>query len=72
MISSDNATVAERIALALKRHGVDIIFAQSLPSAIILAAETIGVDLGSGGAVSTVWTCDLSAEYVRINADYRT
>jgi glutamate N-acetyltransferase/amino-acid N-acetyltransferase len=30
------------------------------------------VDLGSGDASSTVWTCDLSAEYVRINADYRT
>ncbi len=33
---------------------------------------TVGVDLGSGSASSTVWTCDLSAEYVRINADYRT
>ncbi|MCU1382762.1 MAG: argJ [Acidobacteria bacterium] len=33
---------------------------------------TIGVDLGSGTAASRVWTCDLSAEYVRINADYRT
>jgi glutamate N-acetyltransferase / amino-acid N-acetyltransferase len=33
---------------------------------------TIGVDLGSGSASSRVWTCDLSAEYVRINADYRT
>ena len=33
---------------------------------------TIGVDLGSGAASATVWTCDLSAEYVRINADYRT
>jgi glutamate N-acetyltransferase/amino-acid N-acetyltransferase len=33
---------------------------------------TVGVDLGSGTASSTVWTCDLSAEYVRINADYRT
>src|SRR5690242_21880159 len=33
---------------------------------------TVGVDLGVGGAESTVWTCDLSAEYVRINADYRT
>ena len=32
----------------------------------------ISVDLGSGTASSTVWTCDLSAEYVRINADYRT
>ncbi len=33
---------------------------------------TIGVDLGAGRATATVWTCDLSAEYVRINADYRT
>jgi glutamate N-acetyltransferase/amino-acid N-acetyltransferase len=33
---------------------------------------TVAVDLGAGGASSTVWTCDLSAEYVRINADYRT
>jgi glutamate N-acetyltransferase / amino-acid N-acetyltransferase len=33
---------------------------------------TVGVDLGAGSAASTVWTCDLSAEYVRINADYRT
>jgi len=33
---------------------------------------TVGVHLGVGTAASTVWTCDLSAEYVRINADYRT
>jgi glutamate N-acetyltransferase/amino-acid N-acetyltransferase len=30
------------------------------------------VDLGAGTASSTVWTCDLSAEYVRINSEYRT
>jgi glutamate N-acetyltransferase/amino-acid N-acetyltransferase len=31
------------------------------------------VDLGTGGrGRSRMWTCDLSAEYVRINADYRT
>jgi len=33
---------------------------------------TILVDLGVGNASSSVWTCDLSADYVRINADYRT
>jgi glutamate N-acetyltransferase / amino-acid N-acetyltransferase len=33
---------------------------------------TLAVDLGAGRASSTVWTCDLSAEYVRINAEYRT
>lgn len=31
------------------------------------------VDLGAGGSHgATIWTCDLSAEYVRINAEYRT
>ena len=33
---------------------------------------SVSVDLGAGAASSTVWTCDLSAEYVRINAEYRT
>jgi glutamate N-acetyltransferase / amino-acid N-acetyltransferase len=31
------------------------------------------VDLGTGGpGRARMWSCDLSAEYVRINADYRT
>jgi glutamate N-acetyltransferase/amino-acid N-acetyltransferase len=34
---------------------------------------TVAVDLGTGGAhAATMWTCDFSAEYVRINAEYRT
>jgi glutamate N-acetyltransferase/amino-acid N-acetyltransferase len=34
---------------------------------------TIEVHLGTGGgAAATIWTCDLSAEYVRINGEYRT
>jgi glutamate N-acetyltransferase/amino-acid N-acetyltransferase len=32
----------------------------------------VSVDLGAGSASSTVWTCDLTAEYIRINAEYRT
>jgi len=32
----------------------------------------IRVELGMGEARTRVWTCDLSHEYVRINADYRT
>jgi glutamate N-acetyltransferase/amino-acid N-acetyltransferase len=33
----------------------------------------IDVSLGTGGQQSaTIWTCDLSAEYVRINGEYRT
>lgn len=30
------------------------------------------VELGRGNASETLWTCDLSHEYVRINAEYRT
>lgn len=33
---------------------------------------TIRVILGRGGASATVWTSDLSYDYVRINAEYRT
>ena len=33
---------------------------------------TIRVDLGRGGAKDTVYTCDLSYDYVKINADYRS
>jgi glutamate N-acetyltransferase / amino-acid N-acetyltransferase len=34
---------------------------------------TVTVDLGVGGVnEATMWTCDFSAEYVKINAEYRT
>ena len=33
---------------------------------------TVRVVLGRGQAADTVWTCDLSYEYVKINADYRS
>jgi len=33
---------------------------------------TVRVRLGRGTAAETVWTCDLSHEYVSINADYRS
>lgn len=36
-------TVAQVIAASLKRHGVKTIFSQSLPSAVLLAAEDLGI-----------------------------
>lgn len=33
---------------------------------------TVRVALGRGDAADTVWTCDLSHDYVSINADYRS
>jgi len=36
------------------------------------AEITVRVLLGRGEARETVWTCDLSHDYVSINADYRS
>lgn len=33
---------------------------------------TIGVDVGVGEGAATVWTCDLTHDYISINADYRS
>jgi glutamate N-acetyltransferase/amino-acid N-acetyltransferase len=36
------------------------------------AEITVRVSLARGEAATTVWTCDLSHDYVSINADYRS
>jgi glutamate N-acetyltransferase/amino-acid N-acetyltransferase len=36
------------------------------------AAIVLHLDLGLGQEEATVWTCDLSIDYVKINADYRS
>eukprot|EP01133_Synstelium_polycarpum_P001015 gene1015-1154_t len=43
-------------------------------AAALLANTDISiiVDLGMGSATSTMWTCDLTEEYVRANSHYRT
>ena len=75
------AGVAFELSRAAVMIGSTVLFENGRPydEASPLAAEylkgkdlTVSVDLGAGGASSTVWTCDLSAEYVRINAEYRT
>ena len=54
----------------------ETVFAEREPAAAAHLQGTdveISVDLGTGGdGQATVWTCDFSAEYVHINADYRT
>jgi glutamate N-acetyltransferase / amino-acid N-acetyltransferase len=39
---------------------------------MLLSEITVRVELGRGSAQTTVWTCDLSHDYVSINADYRS
>jgi len=42
-------------------------------SRVMQAAEiTVRVDLARGNAAATLWSCDFSYDYVKINADYRS
>jgi len=75
------AGVAFELSRAAVTIGSTVLFKNGRPydEAAPEAAEylkgkdlTVSVDLGAGRDSSTVWTCDLSAEYVRINAEYRT
>jgi glutamate N-acetyltransferase/amino-acid N-acetyltransferase len=68
-----------RVALHLDdvcvaRHGMIAPDYTEARGAAVMArnAFTVRVDLGRGRASETVWTCDLSYDYVRINAEYRT
>ena len=73
-------TLAEKIGQMSQINGADGKLPDGLRETIrrgrigsILNEVDLGIDLGTGGASqATIWTCDLSAEYIRINADYRT
>ncbi len=63
------------------RVGGILLFENGLPhdesapkAAEILKRDTVDIEvsLGGGDASATIWGCDLSAEYVRINGEYRT
>lgn len=46
---------------------------EELASKILSQKEfEIQIDVGEGSEETTWWTCDLSEEYIKINADYRT
>ncbi|HEX9439174.1 MAG TPA: bifunctional glutamate N-acetyltransferase/amino-acid acetyltransferase ArgJ, partial [Roseiflexaceae bacterium] len=72
----------DRLALAFGADGDQVrVVAHGLPAeydertaAATLRGDTVYVnlDLGLGDARATVWTCDLTAEYVAINAHYTT
>jgi glutamate N-acetyltransferase/amino-acid N-acetyltransferase len=57
----------------LLERGVAQPFDEAAVSAKLEAAEVrIELDLGLGSAAATAWGCDLTTDYVHINADYRT
>jgi glutamate N-acetyltransferase/amino-acid N-acetyltransferase len=48
-------------------------YSEALGAAYMKRQEiAITVDVGVGDGTSTVWTCDLTADYIAINADYRS
>ena len=60
-------------ALVSENGGRAAGYTEAVGARIMAAAEiTIRIDLGRGNAESTVWSCDLSYDYVKINADYRS
>ncbi len=75
---SGAALEIERVSVAI--GGVHV-FERGVPhdersgaAAEIFRQKDIGIviDLGLGEGTATMWTCDFSAEYVRINGEYRT
>ena len=53
--------------------GTPIVFDEELAKKILAASEvTIFVDMHEGEAEATAWGCDLTYDYVKINADYRS
>lgn len=53
--------------------GTPVVFDEELATKILSAPEvTIFVDMHEGCAEATAWGCDLTYDYVKINADYRS
>ena len=48
-------------------------YSEAAASAVMKQQDIpVRVDLGLGSGTATVWTCDLTKEYVEINGDYRS
>jgi glutamate N-acetyltransferase / amino-acid N-acetyltransferase len=59
--------------LQLLANGMPLDYGEENATAIISQPSVaVLLDCGAGDGAATVWTCDLSHEYVSINADYRT
>jgi glutamate N-acetyltransferase/amino-acid N-acetyltransferase len=59
--------------VAVLRRGQPLDFNERAASHRLLAKHVpIVIDLHAGKALARYWTCDFTAEYVRINASYRT
>ncbi len=59
--------------LVVENGGRSASYVESEVASVMAQPEIlIRLDLGRGAATDTVWTCDFSYDYVKINAEYRT
>jgi len=66
-------SVASTVEVAVVEGGLPTDYDEGAAEAILAGdAFRVLLDLGLGEGTAKVWTGDLTAEYVRINADYRT
>ena len=64
---------SEKGLVQVVRAGYGIPFSEELALQVLGAEEiTTRIDLHMGGASAEAYGCDLTYDYVKINADYRT
>jgi glutamate N-acetyltransferase/amino-acid N-acetyltransferase len=64
---------AEKDTVQLVDGGTPLKFTEGDAARIFSQKEfKVHLEMGLGDGQTTVWTCDLTHEYVTINADYRT
>lgn len=72
-LTLDNVSLSLGDVRLICANELDPNYTEARGKAVMAEPEIdINVDLGRGEQSATVWTCDLSYDYVRINADYRS
>lgn len=72
-LNADAIRVSLGDVCAFERGGIAAGYTEAQGAAVMAESEiTINVELGSGTASASVYTSDLSHEYVSVNADYRS
>ena len=57
----------------LMENGIPLEFSEEQAKDVLSAKEIeVNITIGEGKETATAWGCDLSYDYVKINADYRT
>lgn len=70
---SPSSTVVKFGGIPVYVHGVGVSYDESALKKIMAAHDiSIDIELGLGETSATVWSCDFSYEYVKINGEYHT